>query len=507
MATPDAIDENALVERVWKRDASLWGPPGASEIADRLGWLDVPERMRESIVELRTWAAEMHAAGFVQTVLLGMGGSSLGPEVLRRAFGKSLRMLDGTDPGAVREVTEAIDPARTLFVVSSKSGGTIETLSHFAYFYALTGGNGEQFAVVTDPGSPLAERAAELGLAKVWLADPQIGGRYSVLSLFGLVPAALEGLPLDELIESATAELQSCRAAANENSGLSLGLELGQLALDGRDKLTFAVSGPLKPFGLWAEQLIAESTGKHGRGILPVDGEPLGRPNDYGDDRVFLHIRADGTYDDAITAMAEAGHPVIEIDGYDGAHELGALFYMFEFATAVAGHVIGVNPFDQPNVQSAKDATAEVLASGDTVAPFDGPDALAQLVSGLEPPGYFAALGYLAPDDEFEAAIGELRLAVRRATCAATTFGYGPRYLHSTGQLHKGGAPGGRFVQFVHESGDDIAVPGHDYTFRELKNAQATGDYNALRDAGRQVVRLKLEGDPAAAVRELARKF
>ncbi len=505
MTAPDTIDENALVERVWSKDASLWGPPGTPEVADRLGWLDLPERMRADAAELTRWAAGVREAGLDQVVLLGMGGSSLGPEVLRRAFGKRMLMLDSTDPAAVRAVTDQIDPSRAIFVVSSKSGGTIETMSHFAYFYALTGGNGEQFAVVTDPGSPLEQRAAQMDLAKAWLADPQVGGRYSVLSHFGLAPAALAGIPLDELIESAVAELQSCRAPANENTGLSLGLELGQLALDGRDKLTLAISGPLAPLGLWAEQLIAESTGKQGRGILPVDGEPLGAPDEYGDDRVFVHIRADGTYDDAITALAEAAHPVIEIDGYDGAHELGALFYMFEFATAVAGHVIGVNPFDQPNVQSAKDATARVLESGEVVAPFDDPGALADLLDGLEPPGYLAVLGYLAPDEDFEAAVTELRLAARRRTRAATTFGYGPRYLHSTGQLHKGGPPGGRFLQLVHESGDDIAVPGHDFTFRVLKNAQASGDLAALRDAGREVVRLKLEGDPAVAVRELAR--
>ncbi|MBK5230337.1 MAG: hypothetical protein JJE27_04095, partial [Thermoleophilia bacterium] len=372
--TPDgAIDENALVERIWNKDVSLWGGPGTPEIADRLGWLDLPERMHGRLAELTAWADDVHAAGYDQTVLLGMGGSSLGPEVLRRSFVKPLLMLDSTDPAAVRSVADAIDLPRTMFVVSSKSGGTIETLSHFEYFYELTGGNGAQFTVVTDPGSPLAARAGDLGLSKVWLADPEIGGRYSVLSLFGLVPAALAGVTLAEVLNSAIAELDSCRAPAGENTGLSLGLELGELALDGRDKLTLAISGPVSSFGLWAEQLIAESTGKHGRGVLPVAGEPLGPPAAYGDDRVFVHIRADDTYDDAISALADAGHPAIEIDGYDGAAELGALFYLFEFATAVAGHVIGVNPFDQPNVQTAKDATAAVLDSGAFVAPFDEP--------------------------------------------------------------------------------------------------------------------------------------
>jgi transaldolase / glucose-6-phosphate isomerase len=503
MTAAGATGENALVERIWNKDVSLWGAPGTPEIADRLGWLDISERMHDRLAELIAWADGVRAAGYEQIVLLGMGGSSLGPEVLRRSFAKPLLMLDSTDPAAVRSVAEAIDLPHTMFVVSSKSGGTIETLSHFQYFYELTGGNGAQFTVVTDPGSPLAARAKDLCLAKVWLADPEIGGRYSVLSYFGLVPSALAGVPVAEILNSATAELDSCRGPAGENSGLCLGLELGKLALDGRDKLTLAISGPVTSFGIWAEQLIAESTGKHGGGILPVADEPLGPPEAYGDDRVFVHIRADGTYDDAIAALADAGHPAIEIDGYDGAVELGALFYMFEFATAVAGHVIGVNPFDQPNVQAAKDATAAVLDAGEFVAPFDEPEALAALIDGLAPPGYFAVLGYLAPDAEFDAAVGELREVVRRRTRAATTFGYGPRYLHSTGQLHKGGRDGGRFLQLVHDGDADLAIPGRSFTFGELKNAQATGDFNALRGAGRPVARLRLDGDPAAALRAL----
>lgn len=505
--TEDFADENALIERVWARDAALWGPPDAPEIADRLGWLDAPERLIDELPAIEAWAEERRAAGADHVVLLGMGGSSLGPEVVRRSFGSALTMLDSTHPDAVRAVSEHIDLERTTFIVASKSGGTIETLSHLAYFHELAGGDGSRFAVITDPGSPLADRAAELGLGRVWLADPEIGGRYSVLSHFGVVPAVLAGAPAKELLESALAELATCRGPAHENSGLSLGLELGTLALEGRNKVTFAISGPCESFGLWAEQLLAESTGKLERGILPVVDEPPASPDHYGDDRVFVHIRADGTYDDTIAALAAADQPVIEIDGYDGAPELGALFYMFEFATAVAGHVLRVNPFDQPNVQSAKDATAKVLASGEVVADFDDDDALDVLLDGLDAPDYLAVLAYVPPSPEADAAAAELRAAVRRRSRAATTFGYGPRYLHSTGQLHKGGFAGGRFLQLVADHTDDVPVPGRDFTFGDLVNAQATGDAAALRAADRTVIRLRLMGDPAAAIRELAARI
>ncbi|MBI5310194.1 MAG: hypothetical protein HZB14_04055, partial [Actinobacteria bacterium] len=451
MNVDSAISENELVERIHARDATLWGQAGTPELADRLGWLDAPERMLAVAPEIESWAAEVHASGLTETVLLGMGGSSLGPEVLRRAFGRPLTMLDSTDPAAVAVVVRKVDLDKTMFVVSSKSGGTIETMSQFEYFWELTGHDADRFTVVTDPGSPLADRALTAGLARVWLADPEIGGRFSVLSHFGLVPAALAGIPLHGLLESAVAEMRDCRAHADENSGLALGLELGRLTLDGRDKVTFVIGGCFASFGLWAEQLIAESTGKNGRGILPVVGEPVAAPEAYGDDRVFVHIRADSTYDDAIAALADADQPVIEIDGYEGAAELGALFYMFEFATAVAGCVLDVNPFDQPNVQSAKDATAAVLESGDYVAPFDDAAELPALLDGIEPGGYVAVLGYMAPGEEIEEAIVELREAIRARTGAATSFGYGPRYLHSTGQLHKGGATGGVFVQLVHD--------------------------------------------------------
>jgi glucose-6-phosphate isomerase/transaldolase/glucose-6-phosphate isomerase len=499
----------SITERVWARDESLWGGPGVPEIGDRLGWLDIAERMREQLDELERWAAEVHAGGLTNTVLLGMGGSSLGPEVLSRSFGGSLTMLDSTDPAAVLAAVSEEDLSRTIFVVSSKSGGTIETLSHFKHFYALTGENAAQFCAVTDPGSPLETLAGELGFRRVWLADPNIGGRYSVLSFFGLVPAALAGVPLGPLLESAIAAAESCRKE-DGNPGLLLGSKIGELAQAGRNKLGFIVDPPIDSFGLWVEQLIAESTGKHGRGVLPVADEPLGSADRYGDDRVFVRIAAAGNPDPAKTALADAleaaGQPVFRLAATAPA-ELGRLFFIFEFAVAVTGHVLGLNPFDQPDVQEAKDATARVLASGHAELPADDPAELVKLVESGAVPDYFALMAYLKPDPAFDAAIAELREAIRRRSGAATTFGYGPRYLHSTGQLHKGGPPQGRFVQFVRESGEDVAIPGESFGFRQLIEAQASGDFEALKAHGRPAVRLALSGDPASAVRQLAARL
>jgi glucose-6-phosphate isomerase/transaldolase/glucose-6-phosphate isomerase len=496
-----------IAERVWARDESLWGGPGIPEVADRLGWLDIADRMRPQLQELEDWAAAVHDEGLTNTVLLGMGGSSLGPEVLSRSFGGSLTMLDSTDPSAVLAAVDEQDLARTIFVVSSKSGSTIETLSHFKHFYELSGGAGEQFCAVTDPGSPLAALAEEKGFRRVWLADPEIGGRYSVLSNFGLVPAALAGVPLAGLLDRAIAAAESCRLAGG-NPGLLLGEKIGELALAGRDKLSFIVDPPLASFGLWVEQLIAESTGKHGQGVLPVAGEPPAAPEDagiYGVDRVFVQIAA-ASPDAGNAALADAlearGQPVFRLTT-DGPEDLGRLMFLFEFAVAVVGHVLGINPFDQPNVQEAKDATNRVLADGEVEAPFDETTALAALLEGAEPPTYFAIMGYLAPTPEFDAAVDDLRKAIRRRTGAATTFGYGPRFLHSTGQLHKGGPPEGRFVQLVHDDGPDVAIPGQSYGFRTLKHAQATGDLQALKAHGRPVARLRLGGDPAEALRAL----
>jgi glucose-6-phosphate isomerase len=494
--------DDRVAARVWDHDPTLWkGTADTPELADRLGWLTIADRQEAERDELEAWAAEVRGRGLTDAVLLGMGGSSLGPEVIRRSFGLALHVLDSTDPEAIRAVGEAVDPTKTMFVVSSKSGGTVETRSHLEHFWALTDGAGGQFAAVTDPGSPLDELAAERGCDRVFHGDPEIGGRYSVLSPFGLVPAALAGAPVAELLRGAI-EAASRSHAETGNRGLWLGLALGELARHGRDKLTFVVSPPIDSFGLWAEQLVAESTGKQGRGILPVADEPLGPPDVYGTDRVFLHVRGNETHDESLAALAAAGHPVITVPA-EGPADLGRLFFGAEFATAVAGAVLEINPFDQPNVQQAKDATNAALESGETeVEPGTSEDLLA-LLDATSPPGYVSLHGYLAPSSAVDDAVAVLREAIRRRTKATTTFGYGPRFLHSTGQLHKGGPPVGAFVQFMHDAGDDVEIPGKPYTFRTLKHAQAAGDLKTLREHGRPVVRLALDGDPAAALRDL----
>jgi glucose-6-phosphate isomerase len=503
-----------VVRRMWRKDATLWGPEGTPEIADRLGWLTIAETMLEHAGELEAFAETARADGLTHAVMLGMGGSSLGPEVIRRSFagsgveGMTLRVLDSTDPGAVLEVERAVDLEHTLFIVSSKSGGTIETLSHMSYFLERCGGDGNRFAAVTDPGSPLAELAREAGFRQVFENDPNIGGRYSVLSYFGLVPAALMGVDVAALLRGAQVAEEACRHAdPAANSGLWLGVAMGALAQRGRDKATFVVSEPIDSFGLWVEQLIAESTGKESKGILPVAGEPLGAPESYGDDRVFVYLRAaeepDEDLDERVEELSRAGHPTITLP-VRGAEDLGRVFFFAEFATAVAGWTLGINPFDQPNVQEAKDNTARVLQAGDLPSPEAGD--LEELLSSAQPPRYVALMGYVKPSDELDAAVAELRAAIRDRTKATTTFGYGPRFLHSTGQFHKGGPATGLFVQLVYDGEEDVQIPEAGYSFSHLKNAQAIGDLQTLRDHGLPAVQVRLEGDPVEAVRELVRR-
>jgi glucose-6-phosphate isomerase len=514
-----------VAKRIWQRDESLWGGPGVPEIGNRLGWLTISEKMLEHAGELNEFAERARADGLEHAVLLGMGGSSLGPEVIRRSYGDipggmRLQVLDSTDPGAVLATERAVELEKTLFVVSSKSGGTIETLSHMRYFFERTGRDGSRFVAVTDPGSPLIELARERGFRHVFDADPEIGGRYSVLSPFGLVPAALAGVNIEAMLQRAQVAEQNC-APFDEgagNSGLWLGIVMGQLAELGRDKLTFVVSEPISSFGLWVEQLIAESTGKQGKGILPVADEPLGEPEAYGEDRVFVYLRnpdqPDVRLDEGIAALARAGHPTVTL-GVHGAADLGRVFFFAEFATAVAGWVLGINPFDQPNVQEAKDNTARVLKEGITPVraepgpsrtaglPEIEPGDLEELLAKATPPHYVAIMGYLLPSDEFDAAIADARTRIRDRTRATTTFGYGPRFLHSTGQMHKGGPPTGLFVQLVHDGDEDVEIPEAGYSFGHLKNAQAAGDLQTLRDHGLPAVQVRLEGDPVDAVRRL----
>jgi transaldolase / glucose-6-phosphate isomerase len=499
-----AQSEN-VAKRIWAHDESLWGGPGVPEIADRLAWLTISEKMLEHAGELREFVEAARADGLEHALLLGMGGSSLGPEVIRRSYGEvpggmSLHVLDSTDPGAIRDVEGQIDLDKTLFIVSSKSGGTIETLSHMHYFYERTGGDGSRFCAVTDPGSPLVDLARERGFRRVFENHPDIGGRYSVLSYFGLVPAACAGVNIEGMLHQAQVAEQNCAQfdSPQSNSGLWLGCVMGELALQGRDKLTYLVSEPISSFGLWVEQLVAESTGKHGKGILPVADEPLASPDSYGDDRVFAYLRnedePDADMDAAIEALGSAGHPTATLSVAGGAADLGRIFFFAEFATAVAGWVLGINPFDQPNVQEAKDNTARILKEG---LPDLEPGSLDELLADAAPPKYIAVLGYVTPSSKFDEAVTELRAKLRERTKCTTTFGYGPRYLHSTGQYHKGGPPNGLFIQLYQRAAEDIEIPEAGYSFEYLKSAQALGDMQTLREHGLPVVRIDVDGPEA----------
>jgi transaldolase/glucose-6-phosphate isomerase len=511
-------ENERVARRIWSKDDTLWGPAGQPEVANRLGWLNAHDTYADAIDDLEAFAIDVAEAGYTDTVLLGMGGSSLAPEVLRRSYGGAqherlrLHVLDSTDPGAVLAVERAVDLSRTLFLVSTKSGGTIETISLFEHFWSLRP-DGEQYVAITDPGSSLEALAAERGFRRTFRNDPDVGGRYSALTYFGLVPAALMGVDLETLLEGAAVAAEACAVGSTVegNSGLWLGAALGALALQGRDKLTFVVDAKVSSFGLWVEQLVAESLGKHGKGIVPVTDEPLGeggRDGIYGDDRVFCYLRDNDdpseAVDEQVKALAAAGQPTVTLSA-GGPADLGRIFFFAEFATAVAGWALEINPFDQPDVQVAKDMTGKLLAEIEAGGSLDEPadaddDALrALLESTIGSSSYVAILGFMAPSEAVDAAVVELRTAIRAATKATTTFGYGPRYLHSTGQLHKGGPPSGRFVVLTHDGPEDVEIPGKPFSFRVLKNAQAFGDLETLRTRGREAEKLRLDGDDAAA--------
>jgi len=540
-----ALREGRIVERIRQRDHTLW-KPDPREIANRLGWLKSPLTMTERLLEIGAFVEAVRAEGFRFVLLLGMGGSSLAPEVFRRIFGAApgfldLAVLDSTDPGAVLGFTERLDLNRTLFVVSTKSGGTVETFSFLRYFYNLTAdrlGNdkaGRHFAAITDPGSALAELAVARRFRHAFLNDPEIGGRYSALSFFGLVPAALIGMDTGRLLERAAAAARqefSEKQRPEAASGAALGALLGRLAGQGRDKLTFVFSPSITPFGDWLEQLIAESTGKEGRGILPVVGEELGGPEAYGPDRCFVFLRAGGdeTGEEKLRALAAAGHPVVDLriaDPYD----LGGQCFLWEVATAVAGARLGINPFDQPDVESAKALARQMIATyrekgelppeepvlrtpgisvygpasaaevGDCLASF-----LGQAVTGA----YAAIQAFVTPTPKTGEALERLRLAIRARFRLAATVGYGPRFLHSTGQLHKGDAGKGLFIQLTADDARDVPIPDElgaaasSLSFGVLKAAQAFGDRQALVNAGRRVIRFHLHGDPVGGIRRLA---
>jgi transaldolase/glucose-6-phosphate isomerase len=518
--------EQHVLRRVWARDDTLW-PAGDDKPSERLGWLTIADHSLEQLDDVVAFAAELRAEGFTDCALLGMGGSSLAPEVLWQTFGSGdggglrLHVLDSTHPDAVAALEAQLPLDSTLFLVSSKSGGTLEPRSMHAHFHALAP-DGRQWAAITDPGTSLEQLAREQGFRRVFHGAPDIGGRYSALSAFGVVPAALIGVDVRGLL--ARAEVAARAADPSLEGGhapaLWLGCALGELANGGRDKLTLVVDAPLRSFGLWLEQLVAESTGKHGKGIVPIADEPLGGPDAYGDDRVFVHLHATEGEGDAdvaarLEALAEAGHPVIAVP-FDEPLDLGALFFHSELAVAVAGAVVGVNPFDQPDVQLAKDATVATIEAYARDGSFPAENAgstsgeqaahaLRALLDAHAGAGsYVATMAYLAPDPALDEALTQVRTAIRRRTRAATTVGYGPRFLHSTGQLHKGGAPTGVFVQLVDSGRGGVEIPGQPYDFAALVRAQAIGDGQALRDRGLPFLRVELGGNPAGGVAALA---
>ena len=505
-----------LVRRIWNKEGAAWtdDPAGQQMIPDALGWLTIADEMLERVGELEALAREVREADFLDVFLLGMGGSSLCPEVLRQTFGSrtgypKLTVLDTTHPDTIALAERAADLRHTLFLVSSKSGGTIETMSHFRYFYGRIQelkdrGAGEHFIALTDPGTSLERLAQELGFRRIISTPPDVGGRYSALTYFGLVPAALIGLDVRELLERAREMMRACSGESEaENPGLNLGEFLGNLALEGHDKATVLVAPAIASFGLWVEQLIAESTGKEGRGIVPIVDEPLGPPEVYGDDRVFVYLwvesAGDQPVDDEADALEAAGRPVCELELRDPL-DLGAEFFRWEFATAVAGSILRINAFDQPNVQESKDNTSAVLADYQhqgalppaESAPFES---LGEFLKQAEPGDYVAIMAYLPYDQATDHALAALRTTIRDRLRVATTVGYGPRFLHSTGQLHKGGPNRGVFIQLVAEPTLDLAIPGEPYTFATLIAAQTIGDLRSLQTHGRRVIRIDLGSD------------
>ncbi|MDQ3462837.1 MAG: glucose-6-phosphate isomerase [Actinomycetota bacterium] len=491
VAATDLVARDAL-HRLWTSDHTLW-QDDPREAADRLGWLAVADQMADQVDDLEAFAAAAAADGLRHAVLLGMGGSSLFPEVLWRTFGArpgclDLRVLDTTDPAAIARVAADLDLDACLFVAASKSGTTIETSSQLAHFWGLTGGDGRRFVAITDSHTELARLGRQRNFRRVFENRGDIGGRYSALSYFGLVPAALLGVDLTALLAGVAPAVGPTTGAEHpggEHPALRLGAIIGAAALQGRDKLTLVLPHEIGTFGLWLEQLVAESTGKDGTGIVPVTGEHLGRDKDYGDDRLFVSVG----YRPGLDDLAAAGQPVVEL-AYQNRLDLGGLVMVWEQAVALAGAVLGVNPFDQPDVAAAKAATAKVLEAG---LPGIEPVPLTGLLDQIGPGDYLALQAYVDPgDDELLRGIHDARMVLRDRLKVATTLGIGPRYLHSTGQLHKGGPPSGVFVQVVGEDTDDVAIPGAGYGFSTLKQAQAAGDLLSLQERGLRAGRVKL---------------
>lgn len=546
----EELERERVIERIWEKQAALWKSDEAHQkiINNSLGWLTVVRLMSERTVELESFASEVRDAGFTHLMLLGMGGSSLCPEVLRRTFGRregfpELLVLDTTDPDTIYAFERRIDLARTLFIVSSKSGTTIEPLSFYKYFFhrvtELKGERaGENFVAITDPGTLMERQATAARFRRIFLNPSDIGGRYSALSYFGMVPAALMGLDVGELLRRAlmTVEASSASVAARENEAARLGCVMGALASHGRDKLTIVCDERVASLGLWIEQLIAESTGKEGKGIVPIAGETLGPAEAYGSDRVFVVIHADEIDKETgrkLSALEDAGHPVVYRRLAD-LHELGAELFVWEMATAVAGYLLSINPFDQPNVQESKDNTNRLLEEFKKTGALPEPSPLVtegelklygtprsvetspaqspqsalssvvtEFINRAASGDYIALLAYIEETPAHDRLLAAIRTQLRAMLKVATTTGYGPRFLHSTGQLHKGGPDNGIFIQLTDDDKTDLPIPGEPYSFGVLKQAQSLGDFSSLEGHDRRALRVHLGGDAEAGLKTL----
>jgi glucose-6-phosphate isomerase/transaldolase/glucose-6-phosphate isomerase len=515
----EATKAKNLIERIWKKDHTVWRED-PQEIDNRLDWLGLPEETAGRLAEIENFAEEQKTQGVEDVVLLGMGGSSLCPLVFSLVVGNRegyprLHVLDSTVPEWVARVSDSIHLKKTLFIVASKSGGTIEVMSAFNKFWEDAHEQlptaGQAFIAITDPDTSLSQLADQRGFLRTFTNNPNVGGRFSALSFFGMVPAALLGVDAKGVLSQAEALAEACRGSEIEtNPGAELGVFLAVCSSGGRNKLTLLSSQGLESLGLWIEQLIAESTGKEDRGILPIAEEPTLPLEVYGHDRAFavLRRRGDTALDPRISDLKRAGHPVIVLD-FDPEIGLGAEFFRWEFATAFVSHFLDIHPFDQPNVQLSKTKTSEVLAKfeneGVLELPKDG-DAALSLLAAAGPGSYVALMGYVDESPAVEKAVADLRRAISEKTGAATTFGYGPRFLHSTGQYHKGGPNEGVFIQLIAKDLSAVSIPGKGYDFSVLCRAQALGDFQALESKGRKVACITLVGDPAEKIAELTAK-
>ncbi|HMS33923.1 MAG TPA: glucose-6-phosphate isomerase [Ignavibacteria bacterium] len=546
------FERSDLVKRIWDKDASVWkdGKEYDALIKNRLGWLSLPASMKSNCGDIDAFVNQVTGEGFTHAVVMGMGGSSMCPEVCRETFGikegfLKLFILDSTDVNTINNIEESIDIEKTLFVVSSKSGGTIEVDSFMRYFFNKVKGRkgseaGNQFIAITDPQTQLESHARENNFRKIFINPPDIGGRYSALSYFGLVPAALIGVDIKRLLKNAGKMMDSCKLTLSEkNPGIVIGVFSGELASVGIDKLTFILPYEINSFGFWVEQLIAESTGKEGKGILPVEGEGIGKPSSYGKDRAMVCFTSGKESKEEKKVMKnflKNNFPYINIK-LENEYDLGGQFYLWEFATAVMGAVLEINPFDEPNVKESKDNTGNVLKYFEEnkklpeslpqarykdvkiyldekllskklpdkkkLKNLDAEDYLKFFFKQSKRGDYAAMMAYIIKNKKNEKLLQKIRELIRNKKEFATTLGYGPRFLHSTGQLHKGGVNNGMFIQIISDESKDLQIPGKPYSFGVLKQSQAIGDYESLLKHKRRVIKINIGSDVEKGLKEL----